>query len=85
LMERAQEVSVKRLAQKVGRTIQVLVDDVRKDENQAIARSRWDAPDIDGQVIIDNAGNIKPGDLVEVIVNDTDAYDLFATPLEAKK
>ena len=85
LMARAQEVSVKRLAQKIGRTIEVLVDDVRGDENQALARSKWDAPDIDGQVIIDNAGNIKPGDLVEVIVNDTDAYDLFATPLEAKK
>ncbi len=84
LMARAQEVSVKRLAQKIGRTIEVLVDDVRGDENQALARSKWDAPDIDGQVIIDNAGNIKPGDLVEVIVNDTDAYDLFATPLEAK-
>ncbi len=84
LMARAQEVSVKRLAQKIGRTIEVLVDNVRKDENQALARSKWDAPDIDGQVIIDNAGGIKPGDLVEVIVNDTDAYDLFATPLEAK-
>ncbi len=85
LMARAQEVSVKRLAQKIGKTIEVLVDDVRRDENQALARSKWDAPDIDGQVIIDNAGGIKPGDLVEVIVNDTDAYDLFATPLEAKK
>ncbi len=85
LMARAQEVSVKRLAQKIGKTIEVLVDDVRRDENQALARSKWDAPDIDGQVIIDHAGGIKPGDLVKVIVNDTDAYDLFATPLEAKK
>jgi len=80
LMEKAQEISIKRLAQKQGRTIEVLVDDVNAEENQAIARSKWDAPEIDGNVIIDNAGDIKPGDLLEVIVNDSDAYDLFATP-----
>ncbi len=80
LMARAQEISIDRLAQKVGRTIEVLVDDVRQDENQAIARSKWDAPDIDGQVIIDHATGIKTGDLVQVQINDSDAYDLFATP-----
>jgi ribosomal protein S12 methylthiotransferase len=69
------------LAKKVGRTIDVLVDDVQPENNRAIARSKWDAPDIDGQVIVDNATGIKPGDLVSVTVTASDEYDLFAEPV----
>jgi ribosomal protein S12 methylthiotransferase len=78
LMLRAQEVSRERLAKKVGREIQALVDDVRPEENVAIARSQWDAPEIDGTVIIANATNIKPGDMVRVKVTGSSEYDLFA-------
>ena len=81
LMEVAQNVSTGQLAKKVGRTIEVLVDDVRPEENRAIARSKWDAPDIDGQVIVSNATGIKPGDKVNVKVTGSDEYDLFAEPL----
>ncbi len=80
LMEVAQNVSFGQLQKKVGRTIDVIVDDVRPEENRAIARSKWDAPEIDGQVIIDNATNIKIGDIVSVRVTDNDEYDLFAEP-----
>jgi ribosomal protein S12 methylthiotransferase len=80
LMEVAQDVSAAQLAKKVGRTIEVLVDDVQPENNRAIARSKWDAPDIDGQVIVDNAAGIKPGDKVTVVVTASDEYDLFATP-----
>ena len=80
LMEVAQDVSYHRLAQKVGRTIDVIVDDVRPEENRVIARSKWDAPEIDGQVIVDKATNIKIGDIVSVTVTDNDEYDLFAVP-----
>ena len=83
LMEVAQDVSTAQLAKKVGRTIEVLVDDVRPDENRAIARSKWDAPDIDGQVIVDNAQGIKPGDKLNVVVTGSDEYDLFAVPVGA--
>jgi ribosomal protein S12 methylthiotransferase len=83
LMEVAQAVSAGQLARKVGRTIEVLVDDVRPAENRAIARSKWDAPEIDGQVIIDRASGIKPGDKVTVTVTGSDAYDLFAVPVGA--
>src|SRR5690606_5504182 len=48
LMEVLQRVSAERLSQKVGRTIQALVDDVEPEESRAIARSQWDAPEIDG-------------------------------------
>ena len=79
LMEKAQQISIQRLADKVGRNIEVLVDGVNTQENQAIARSRWDAPEIDGNVIIDNAMGIETGHVVEVTVHDSDAYDLYAT------
>ncbi len=83
LMEVAQDVSAGQLAKKVGRTIEVLVDDVQPEHNRAIARSKWDAPEIDGQVIVDNATGIKPGDKVSVNVTASDEYDLFATPTAA--
>ncbi|SFV32838.1 ribosomal protein S12 methylthiotransferase [Devosia crocina] len=80
LMEVAQNVSFHQLQKKVGRTIDVIVDDVRPEENRVIARSKWDAPEIDGQVIVDNAAGIKIGDIVPVVVTDNDEYDLFAVP-----
>jgi ribosomal protein S12 methylthiotransferase len=84
LMEVAQDVSYHRLSQKVGRTIDVIVDDVRAEENRVIARSKWDAPEIDGQVIVDTAHGIKIGDIVSVTVTDNDEYDLFATPVSVQ-
>ena len=82
LMEVAQNVSFGQLQKKVGRTIDVIVDDVRPEENRVIARSKWDAPEIDGQVIVDNADGIKIGDIVSVTVTDNDEYDLFAVPAQ---
>ena len=84
LMEVAQAVSTAQLAKKVGRTIDVLVDDVRPAEGKAIARSKWDAPEIDGTVIIEQAAGIKPGDKVSVTVTGSDEYDLFAVPAKVK-
>ena len=83
LMEVAQDISAHRLSLKVGRTIDVLVDDVRPEEGKAIGRSQWDAPEIDGQVIIANAAGIKPGDKVSVTVTASDEYDLFAEPVRS--
>jgi ribosomal protein S12 methylthiotransferase len=80
LMEVAQNVSFGQLQKKVGRTIDVIVDDVRPEENRVIARSKWDAPEIDGQVIVNEAHGIKIGDIVSVTVTDNDEYDLFAVP-----
>ena len=81
-MEVAQNVSTGQLAKKVGRTIDVLVDDVDPDNNRAIARSKWDAPDIDGQVIVSNATGIKPGDMVSVIV--TEAMNTTCSPSQLR-
>jgi ribosomal protein S12 methylthiotransferase len=83
LMEVAQRVSTRRLMSKVGRIIEVLVDDVQPDQNRAIARSQWDAPEIDGQVIVEEVRGVKPGDKLKVFVTASDEYDLFAVPMNA--
>jgi ribosomal protein S12 methylthiotransferase len=75
-MEVQSEISAARLAMKIGKTMQVLVDEIREDA--AIARSSSDAPEIDGLVFIDNAAHLKPGQFVQVKIIDADEYDLFA-------
>src|SRR5690349_13060087 len=80
LMEVAQGISAHVLSKKVGRTIDVLVDDVQPEMGRAVGRSQWDAPEIDGSVIIHEADGIKVGDMVSVTVTDSDEYDLFGVP-----
>jgi ribosomal protein S12 methylthiotransferase len=76
LMELQEEISAGRLARKVGKTMQVLVDSV--DEEGAVARSAADAPEIDGLVYIDNGHVLKVGDFVNVRITDSDTHDLWA-------
>jgi ribosomal protein S12 methylthiotransferase len=80
LMEVAQDISAHVLSKKVGRTIDVLIDDVQPEMGRAVGRSQWDAPEIDGTVIIHEADGIKVGDKVSVTVTDSDEYDLFGVP-----
>ena len=75
LMELQEEISAAKLERKIGQTLTVLVDEV--DEEGAVARSAADAPEIDGLVYIEEAGNLKPGDFVEVEITDADAHDLW--------
>lgn len=75
LMEVQQAISTQRLQNKVGTTIEVLIDEV--DEEGAIARSMGDAPEIDGSVYIEDAGSLKAGDQVTVKVVEANEYDLW--------
>jgi ribosomal protein S12 methylthiotransferase len=75
-MERAAEISAKRLKAKVGRRMRVLVDAV--ENGIAIARSEADAPEIDGVVRVERAKSLKPGDWADVEIESADAYDLHA-------
>ena len=78
-METQQAISRQRLAQKVGREIEVLVDG--QSERGAVARSAADAPEIDGLVYVKNARRASPGDLLRVRVTGADDYDLSAQRL----
>ncbi|MFZ2313092.1 MAG: 30S ribosomal protein S12 methylthiotransferase RimO [Methylobacter sp.] len=69
------EISAARLQKRVGRIETVLVDEVV--EEGAVARSKADAPEIDGQVFIDGATHLKVGDFVDVGLEEADEYDLW--------
>ena len=69
-------ISRERLAEKVGRTTQVLVDEVQG--NTALARSAADAPEIDGVVRVKGARGAKPGELLRVRIVAADEHDLAA-------
>jgi len=73
-MQAQQEVSAKRLAAKVGRILPVIVDDVRADA--IIARSQFDAPEIDGNVILKPAKGVKVGDIINAKITSALEYDL---------
>ena len=72
------EISKQRMRERVGRTLDVLVDEV--DGARAIGRSYADAPEIDGVVHMAEAEGLQPGDLVEARIVDADEYDLYAAP-----
>ena len=75
-MAHQQAISTERLARKIGKEFDVLIDEV--DEDGAVGRSSADAPEIDGSVFVDSAVPLKPGDMVRVRVTDSDEYDLWA-------
>ena len=79
-MAHQQAISTRRLADKIGRTLTVLVDEVDADGG-ATARSMADAPEIDGSVLLRDAAGRAPGDLVQVRIEDADEYDLYGVPV----
>lgn len=75
-MAAQRDVSAKVLAGRVGKTVEVLIDEV--DEEGATGRSNWDAPDIDGSVFIEGGEGLAPGDLIRATITGSDEYDLWA-------
>jgi len=76
-MEAQRQISERRMARKVGRTLSVLIDEV--DEDGATGRSPADAPEIDGNVYLDSETKLKTGDLVQAKITEADEYDLWGT------
>jgi ribosomal protein S12 methylthiotransferase len=75
-MERAQAISAAKLAARVGQRLEVIVDAV--DAEAATCRTKGDAPEIDGHLYIDEGhARLRPGDIVAVTVEESDAYDLW--------
>ncbi|WP_178114449.1 MULTISPECIES: 30S ribosomal protein S12 methylthiotransferase RimO [unclassified Pseudomonas] len=75
-MAHQQAISSARLQLRIGKEIEVLIDEV--DEQGAVGRCFFDAPEIDGNVFINDASGLKPGDKVWCTVTDADEYDLWA-------
>jgi len=78
-MERTAAISAAKLAAKIGRTIDVIVDAVDP-EGGATGRSKADAPEIDGEVHLRDAAHLRQGDIVPVLVEDADEHDLYGVP-----
>ena len=78
-MAHQQAISAARLQTRVGREIEVLIDEV--DEQGAIGRCFYDAPEIDGNVYVEADRPLSPGDKVMCRVTEADEYDLWATAL----
>ena len=82
LMELTARISADKLAAKVGRTMAVIVDAVDEDGG-ATGRSQADAPEIDGEVFLRDAGYLNQGDIVDVVIEDADEHDLYGVPVGA--
>jgi ribosomal protein S12 methylthiotransferase len=74
-MEKQQEISAKKQQAKVGKTLECIIDDVAG--GGADARTKGDAPEIDGTVYLRDAEGLKPGDIVKVKIEEAEEYDLF--------
>ena len=79
-MQLQEGISRQRLATKVGRRMTVMIDEMAED--QVIARSSADAPEIDGLIYLEKNNHGQPGDFIEVEITDSDAHDLFATMIK---
>ena len=79
-MAKAEAISVKRLAKKIGRRIQVLID--RVDESGGIGRTAGDAPEIDGLVRVlppsKPSKRYRAGEIIKVTVISSQGHDLIA-------
>ena len=79
-MEKVQAISAAKLAAKVGKVLEVIVDEV--DDDGATCRTKADAPEIDGNLFIDEGfEGLAPGDIVKVMVDEAGEYDLWGRVL----
>jgi ribosomal protein S12 methylthiotransferase len=77
-MEKSQAISEAKLAQKVGKRLEVIVDEV--EDGVATCRTWADAPEIDGNLFIDEGvEGLKAGDIINVEVDEASEYDLWGT------
>ena len=76
-MQLQQAISTRKLQNKIGKTLSVLIDEV--DDEGAIGRSMADAPEIDGVVYLNEEKTVKVGDIVKVNIEHSDEYDLWGT------
>ncbi len=74
-MAAQQEISRDILGTRIGRTIDVIIDEV--DEEGALGRSKWDAPEIDGSVFLNGATELVAGQIVQAKIVHADEYDLW--------
>lgn len=78
-MEKQQAISVARLQERIGCIMMVIIDEI--DEEGTVGRTYADAPEIDGMVYLNGDMDVNPGDMVQVLIEHADEYDLWGTRL----
>ena len=86
IMEKTAAISAAKLQAKIGRILPVIIDEVGEPDDEdgsvgATARSQADAPEIDGNVFLRDTENLKAGDIINVLIEDADAHDLYGVPI----
>jgi len=74
-MELSQDISERKLLDRIGQSMEVLIDDVT--DTGAVGRTYADSPEIDGNVYLDDATDLKPGDRIKATITKSGAYDLW--------
>ena len=82
LMQLQAQISADKLTAKVGQTMTVLVDGISED-GLLLARSKADAPEVDGVVILDGVEEAEAGDFIEVEITGATEHDLIAVEIES--
>ncbi len=77
LMEMQQAISARFSQEQIGKKLRVLVD--REEEDYFVARTEYDSPEVDCEVLLDKNGDIQVGNFYTVTINDATEFDLFAS------
>lgn len=80
LMAAQEEIAAEVNAEKVGRSLRVIVD--REEDEFYVGRTEWDSPEVDPEVLIKKTRTLTPGEFVNVTVIDSLPFELIATPDE---
>jgi ribosomal protein S12 methylthiotransferase len=76
IMEKTAAISAAKLSAKIGLVLDAIVDEVDEDGG-ANARTKADAPEIDGTLFLRDAHGLKPGDIIRAQIEDADEHDLY--------
>ncbi len=76
IMELQQEIAFEKAGEKIGQVVRCMIEG-RIEEGALVARSFMDAPDVDGYVFIDTDRDIESGRMVDVLITDSNEYDLI--------
>ncbi len=77
LMELQAEISLKKLARRIGKVEDVIIDEEPDEDAVAVGRTKSDAPDIDGVCYVTTERSLKPGDIVRVKITANEEHDLI--------
>ncbi len=77
VMARQRDIMAEKQAAMVGRTLEVICDDYDEDNDLFVCRTRYDAPEIDGEVYLPGDSDIRIGDIKKARILESDVYDLY--------